>query len=72
MRGKEFDEATAIWNDAGSTPHFLREPEQISRFLGGREPVEPGVASCPPWRTGPAGLDIGHEVDEFCAVGRKL
>jgi hypothetical protein len=71
IRGKEFDEAIAIWNDAGSTPYFLRKPEQISQFLDGLELVEPGVVSCPLWRPEPAGLDIGHEVDEFCAVGRK-
>ncbi|MEV0973213.1 SAM-dependent methyltransferase [Microtetraspora glauca] len=70
VKGKEFDEAIAIWNEAGSVAYNLRTPEQIASFFDGLELVEPGVVSCPYWRPAVA-LNPGREVDEFCAVGRK-
>ncbi|MCT9931708.1 SAM-dependent methyltransferase [Planotetraspora sp. A-T 1434] len=71
IRGKEFDEAIAIWNASGSVPYTLRKPEQIARYFDGLEIVEPGVVSCPLWRPGPTDVGLTREVDEFCGVGRK-
>ncbi|GAA2872752.1 SAM-dependent methyltransferase [Streptosporangium fragile] len=71
IRAKEFEEAIAIWNEAGSVPYILRSPEQIASYFEGLELVEPGVVSCPLWRPEAAQLGTGREVDEFCAVGRK-
>ncbi|GAA3090114.1 SAM-dependent methyltransferase [Streptosporangium carneum] len=71
IRGREFEEAIAVWNREGSTPYLLRAPEEIARFFDGLELVEPGVVSCPHWRPQPVVLGDNREVDEFCAVGRK-
>ncbi|WP_433223525.1 SAM-dependent methyltransferase [Microtetraspora malaysiensis] len=70
VKGKEFEEAIAIWNEAGSVPYILRSPEQIASLFDGLELVEPGVVSCPRWR--PVFPEHqAREVDEFCGVGRK-
>ncbi|WP_436760917.1 SAM-dependent methyltransferase [Streptosporangium sp. V21-05] len=71
IRGPEFEKAIAVWNEAGSVPYVLRDPEQIASYLDGLELVEPGVVSCPLWRPGPPVTGGDREVDEFCAVGRK-
>ncbi|MCW2916015.1 MAG: hypothetical protein JWN52_4083 [Actinomycetia bacterium] len=71
IRGKAFEQAIAIWNEAGSIPYHLRPPEQIARFFDGLELLEPGVVSCPRWRPEPSSFGAPAEVDEFCAVGLK-
>ncbi len=72
IRGKEFDEAMQVWNQASSAPYCLRSIEQIARFFDGLELVEPGVVSCPRWRpdVNPFG-GVPAEVDAFGGVGRK-
>jgi hypothetical protein len=69
IKGEAFEEAIAIWNQAGSVPYSLRHPDQIARFFEGLEVLEPGIVSCTRWR--PEAGDAADEVDEFCAVGRK-
>ncbi|GHE32661.1 hypothetical protein GCM10017673_39360 [Streptosporangium violaceochromogenes] len=71
VRGREFDEAIAIWNAGGSVPYTLRTPGQITRFFDGLELLEPGVVSCPHWRPDPIDFGLIREVDEFCGVARK-
>lgn len=71
VRGKEFDAAVQVWNQASEAPYRLRSIKQIERFFDRLELVEPGVVSCPQWRpeADPAGVPV--EVDAFGGVGRK-
>jgi hypothetical protein len=71
IRGESFEQAIAIWNEAGSIPYHLRPPKQIARFFDGLELLEPGVVSCPRWRPEPSSFGAPAEVGEFCAVGLK-
>jgi len=71
VRGKEFDAAMQVWNQASSAPYCLRSVEQIARFFDGLELVEPGVISVPRWRPKANPLGIPAEVDAFGGVGRK-
>jgi hypothetical protein len=69
--GGPFDEAIAMWNQAGSLPYILRTPEQIAGYFDGLELLEPGVVSCPLWRPEPTDIGTAVAVDEYGAVGRK-
>lgn len=71
IRGKEFEAAIQIWNQASSVPYRLRSPEQISHFFDGLELVEPGVVSVPRWRFEANPFGVPAELDEFGGVGRK-
>jgi hypothetical protein len=71
IRGKEFEAAIQIWNQASSVPYRLRSPDQISHFFDGLELVEPGVVSVPRWRPEANPFGVPAELDEFGAVGRK-
>ncbi len=71
VRGKEFDEAMQVWNQASSTPYCLRSIEQITGFFNGLELMEPGVVSCPRWRPEANSFGVLAEVDAFGGVGRK-
>jgi hypothetical protein len=71
IRGKEFEAAIQIWNQASSVPYRLRSPEQISHFFDGLELVEPGVVSVPRWRPEANPFGVPAELDEFGGVGRK-
>lgn len=71
VRGKAFEEAIQLWNEAGSAKYCLRSPDQITRFFNGLELVEPGLVSCPLWRPEPNSIGARREVDAFGAVGQK-
>jgi O-methyltransferase involved in polyketide biosynthesis len=71
VRGKQFEEAMQVWNQASSAPYRLRSIEQITRFFHGLELVEPGVVSCPRWRPETNPFGVPAEVDAFGGVGRK-
>jgi hypothetical protein len=71
VRGKEFDEAMQVWNQASSAPYCLRSIKQITRFFSGLELMEPGVVSCPHWRPKANPFGVPAEVDVFGGVGRK-
>jgi hypothetical protein len=71
IRGKEFEEAIRVWNQASSVPYRLRSIEQITRFFDGLELVEPGVVSVPRWRPEANPFGVAAELDEFGGVGRK-
>jgi hypothetical protein len=71
--GAKSDDAVAQWNKFGKPPVSLRSLEDIAGFFEGLEILEPGLVSTPRWR--PDSTDIGgqpREVDQFCAVARKL
>jgi hypothetical protein len=72
ISGAAMEEAVAHWNQVGTPSMTLRTPEQITRFFGGLDLLEPGVVSCSRWR--PDISPLGGqppEVDEFCGVARK-
>jgi O-methyltransferase involved in polyketide biosynthesis len=64
-------EAVKFWNQQGSAPMTLRTREELLRFFGGMELVEPGVVTCSRWR--PDVMEIGDIVDvtHFGGVARK-
>ena len=49
----------------------LRSGQQIARFFGQLDLVDPGVVSCPLWRPDPAEIGPPRAVEEFCGVARK-
>jgi hypothetical protein len=70
VTGAAMDEAVRLWNEAGSVPIVIRTPQELARFFDRLELVEPGVVQTTQWRPDPTDHGI-HEVDEYCAVGRK-
>jgi S-adenosyl methyltransferase len=71
IRGKEFEQAIHVWNQASSVPYRLRSIEQITRFFDGLELVVPGVVSVPRWRPEANPFGVPAELDEFGGVGLK-
>ncbi|MGK5551574.1 SAM-dependent methyltransferase [Actinomadura kijaniata] len=71
VTGERFETAIKLWNEASTTPYFLRTPDQIAAYFEGLEMLEPGVVPVSRWRPEPSPFEDPPEVDEFCAVGRK-
>ncbi|WP_395110246.1 SAM-dependent methyltransferase [Actinomadura sp. SCN-SB] len=63
-------EAIRLYNEGGSVPYQLRNPEQITRFLDGLEPVDPGVVPIHQWRPDHP-LGSSTAVDAWGGVGKK-
>ncbi|GAA1911857.1 SAM-dependent methyltransferase [Streptomyces sodiiphilus] len=64
--------AQEAYNSSGATPYHLRTPQQIEGYFDGLEIVEPGIVSCPQWRSRLAPLGGGPaEVGQYGGVGRK-
>jgi SAM-dependent methyltransferase len=70
LMGEERADAVHSLNDDEKYPYHLRTPEQVGRFLGGFELVEPGLVSTPLWRPGPS-AEPPEPIDDLCGVGRK-
>jgi hypothetical protein len=68
---KAREEAHRRYNAGGAVPYLLRSPEQITRFFGALEPVEPGVVSVSQWRAEPSPFGPPAEVSTFGGVARK-
>ena len=64
-------EAGKRYNASGAAPYHVRSPEQVTRFFGGLELIEPGVVPVPRWRPDPSPFDPPAEVYSYCGVGRK-
>ena len=71
VTGAAMDEAVRQWNEASPVPIVIRTPQELGRFFGGLELLDPGVVPTTRWRPDPADPSSGRDVDEFCAVGRK-
>jgi S-adenosyl methyltransferase len=67
----DVDAAVAFWNEHGTPKLTQRTPEQITRFFGGLELLEPGVVSCSRWRPEDTPWGEPDEVAMFGGVGRK-
>ena len=63
----------ACWryNTSGADRYSLRSPEQIARFFGGLELVDPGVVPLPRWRPDPSPFDLPAEAYSYGGIGRK-
>jgi hypothetical protein len=71
IHGAASDRAEQLWNETSENKILFRSPEEIGRFLQGRELMEPGIVSVSRWRPDPVALGVIHDVDEFCGVGYK-
>ncbi|MEU4164472.1 SAM-dependent methyltransferase [Actinoplanes sp. NPDC026670] len=61
-------EAARIWNESAAQPYHLRSPARLAQFFDRLELVEPGVVPVTRWHP----ENDAPEIDQFCAVGRKL
>ncbi|WP_225101177.1 SAM-dependent methyltransferase [Streptomyces sp. CoH27] len=59
------------WNEASDNPRVNRKPEELARFFGGLELLEPGLVSTSRWRSESNGSEEPAEVDNFGGVARK-
>jgi len=72
LGGEANAEAMRFWNAHATPPITARDGAEISRFLTGLEPVEPGLVPCNRWRPDPAGLvGIDPDVPQYGCVARK-
>jgi hypothetical protein len=59
------------WNESGAAQIRTRNREELTRFFGGLELLEPGVVSCSLWRPDPSDVGTHAEVHQYCGVARK-
>ena len=71
VTGAAMDDAVRQWNEASPVPIVIRTPQQLACFFDRLELLDPGVVPTTRWRPDPADPSSQHDVDEFCAVGRK-
>jgi hypothetical protein len=64
-------EAVRIYNKSASPKYHLRSPERMTGLFDGMDIVEPGVVSVTRWKPDTGSENLPHEIDQFCAVGRK-
>jgi hypothetical protein len=67
----EMAEAQRRYNESTDAPIKLRTQEEVARFFGGLNLVDPGLAQLHRWRPGPAGPVPRHDVAAYGGVGRK-
>ncbi|NUR61359.1 MAG: SAM-dependent methyltransferase [Catenulispora sp.] len=67
-----YREAIDRYNQTGAIPYHLRTPAQIEGYLTGLELVEPGVVSCPLWRSDTTDIGTPVELAVLGGIGRKL
>ncbi|GAA2404329.1 SAM-dependent methyltransferase [Streptomyces glaucosporus] len=70
LGGEANAEAMRFWNENATPPITARTRDEVARFFGGTELLEPGIVSCALWRPDP-GTGAPAEVAQFGAVGRK-
>ena len=63
--------AAQRWNQVSSMPVFLRDGDQIARWLAGLELVEPGLVEIDQWRPGPGDPECPGGVPLLGAMARK-
>jgi len=64
------NEAIRLYNESGAVPYHLRSSEQIGRFFGGLELVDPGMVEITQWR--PDNNPFGAEgINAWRGVARK-
>ena len=59
------------WNALGAAPVFLRDRDEVARWLAGLELVEPGIVEVHQWRPAPGDRDYPDGMPLLGAVARK-
>ncbi len=59
------------WNQMGATQVFLRDRDEVARWLAGLELVEPGLVEVHRWRPAPGDRDYPDGMPLLAAVARK-
>ncbi len=67
----EMAEAQRRYNESTNAPIKMRTQEEVARFFGGLNLVDPGLVQLHRWRPGPAGPEPRHDVAAYGGVGRK-
>jgi S-adenosyl methyltransferase len=63
--------AARLWNGLGTVPVFLRDIEDMARWLAGLDLVEPGIVEVHRWRPAPGDPDYPEGMPLLGAVARK-
>ncbi len=66
------NEAIRQYNESGASPYHLRSVQQIGRFFGGLELVDPGFVPIQQWRPDHGPFDASAEVNAWGGVAKKL
>ncbi|MGX6607694.1 SAM-dependent methyltransferase [Micromonosporaceae bacterium Da 78-11] len=68
---EDIREATRIWNISANPKYHLRSPERMAALFDGLELLDPGVVPVTRWKPDAEALGA-PEIDQYCAVGRKV
>jgi hypothetical protein len=71
LRDERIAMAASRWNQLAAMPVFLRDREQVSRWLGGLDLVDPGLVEVQQWRPAPGAPDYPGGLPLLGAVARK-
>jgi hypothetical protein len=71
LRDDRIAMAAHRWNQLAASPVFLRDREQMDRWLAGLDLVEPGLVEVQQWRPGPGDPDCPGGLPILGAVARK-
>ncbi|MEZ0113162.1 hypothetical protein ABH920_007192 [Catenulispora sp. EB89] len=63
--------ATALYNESGGAPYYLREPEQIVGLFDGLDVLEPGIVPIQLWRPDPNPFGEPADVGVWGGTARK-
>lgn len=63
--------AARVWNGLRTVPVFLRDQEDMARWLAGLDQVEPGIVEVHRWRPAPGDQDYPDGMPLLGAVARK-
>lgn len=63
--------ASEKYAETGAVAYHLRSPEQMARYFGGLQLVEPGLVPVNRWRPDPAESGATESVDRYGGVARK-
>jgi hypothetical protein len=63
--------AARLWNGLRTVPVFLRDVEDMARWLAGLELIEPGIVEVHRWRPAPGDRDYPDGLPLLGAVARK-
>lgn len=64
------DDIVSYWNEHGTPPIKYRSGAEIASYFDGLEMLPPGLVPCNRWRPEPGATT--EDVNQFCAVGRKM
>jgi hypothetical protein len=70
-RDERMTVAARRWNQLAASPVFLRDSDQVARWLTGLEVIDPGIVELHRWRPGPRDPDFPGGMPLLGAVARK-